>query len=418
MLYGDESKKQLDKYVEQLIIKSPDANNKKKRRILYDELKKKFNMTVNVADEILTFKKDMAYFTPFELFCVVWFLDRNSLDRFFTKKEIETLSKDKFEYSKPKLPIIFTDMIQITEDQWIGRTSLLEIMGLRNSQFFNYDENEQRALKKVKYGTTEIYKPFVNKKSVDAIQQCMLDGRYIPDTITLNMPDGAEFSYDDEEKELTVQSLPNGMFNLDDGFHRLLAMSRIHDFNPSFNYPMELRIVSFSNAKANDFIFQQDQKNQMKKIVSDTYDSSSIVNKIVIRLNMDPGCNIQGMIGRNDAKIDSAVLAKLISFYFIKGKMKKEDEMQTIIKTKTQLLEKFNALTEQDSDFLAKYSDKRLLITMAVFASDISQSKYAKAIKAIEEKITGNEETYFNISTAGTVRRKASEIVNREIGNV
>ena len=418
MLYGDESKRQLDKHVEQLIMKSPETNNKKKRRLLYDELKKKFNMTVNVADEILTFKKDMAYFTPFELFCITWFLDRKSLDKFFTEKEIETLSKDKFEQVKRKLPITFTDMVQITDDQWIGRYSLLEIMGLRNSQLFNYDENEQRALKKVRYGTTEVYKPFVNRRSVDAIQQCMLEGRYIPDTITLNMPDGAVFSYDNDTKELTVESLPNGMFNLDDGFHRLLAMSRIHDFNPNFNYPMELRIVSFSNVKANDFIFQQDQKNQMKKIVSDTYDSGSVVNKIIIRLNIDPACNIQGMIGRNDAKIDSAVLAKLIHSFFVKGKIKKEEEMQTVIRIKTQLLEKFNALTEQDDDFLGKYTEKRLFITMAVFASDVNQSEYATTIKRIEATISPEEDAYFNISSAGTIRRKAVEIISEEISNV
>lgn len=416
MLYGDESKKQLDKYVEQLIIKSPEVNNRKKRRLLYDELKERFNMTVNLADEILTFKKDMAYFTPYELFCVLACLEPNSLGKFFTEKEIAKLLKQKFKLLKATLPISFNNMVQISDDQWIGKTSLLEIMALRNAQLFNYDENEQRAMKRIIYGDSELFKPFVNRKSVDAIQDCMMEGRYVPDTITLNMPDGSEFFF--EDNVLTVKSLPDGMFNLDDGFHRVLAMSRIHDFNPNFDYPMELRIVNFSNTKANTFIYQQDQKNKMKKIVSDTYDSGSVVNKIVMRLNEDPGSNIQGMIGRNDAKIDSGVLAKLIGYFFIKGKPKKEEEMRVVISVKTDLLNKFNALTEQDESFFEAYSDERLMITMAVFASGIKPAKYAKTIKAIENGLTEEDIKVFNVSTSGVIRRKAIDLISEGINNV
>ena len=416
MLYGDESKKQLDKYVEQLIIKSPEVNNRKKRRLLYDELKERFNMTVNLADEILTFKKDMAYFTPYELFCVLACLEPNSLGKFFTEKEIAKLLKQKFKPLKATLPISFNNMVQISDDQWIGKSSLLEIMALRNAQLFNYDENEQRAMKRIIYGDSELFKPFVNRKSVDAIQDCMMEGRYVPDTITLNMPDGSEFFF--EDNVLTVKSLPDGMFNLDDGFHRVLAMSRIHDFNPNFDYPMELRIVNFSNTKANTFIYQQDQKNKMKKIVSDTYDSGSVVNKIVMRLNEDPGSNIQGMIGRNDAKIDSGVLAKLIGYFFIKGKPKKEEEMKVVISVKTNLLNKFNTLTEQDESFFEAYSDARLMITMAVFASGVKPAKYAKTIKAIECSLTEEDLKVFNVSTSGVIRRKAIDIINEGINNV
>ena len=416
MLYGNESKRQLDKHVEQLILSSDEVKNKKSRRNLYDELSNHFNMSINVADEILTFKKDMSYFTPFELFCVMWFLDRDNLKKFFTENEITALSTEKFEKKVAKFPLVFHNMVQIADDQFIGKTTLLELMALRAGRLFNYDENEQRALKRVKFGNTEIFKPFVNKKSVDDIQAAMLDGRYVPDPITLNMPEGTDFSF--SGNTLTVNSLPNGMFNLDDGFHRTLAMARIHDFNPEFDYPMELRIVNFSGSKANDFIFQQDQKNQMKKIVSYTYDTSAIPNKVIDRLNRDPGCNIQGMIGRNNAKINSAVLAKLIAYFFVDKKIKKENEMSEVIRIKTDLLSKFNLITEQDRGFLGKYSDERLFITMAVFASDISPDKYAEAIEKIEGNLTSEEIKYLNISSAGTIRKKAIDILQKEIGDV
>ena len=416
MLYGDESKRQLDKHIEQVIMNNADVGNRKKRRNIYDNLSNYFGMSINKADEILTFKKDMAYFTPFELFCVMWFLDRDNLGKFFTENEIETLSHEKFEDNKAKFPIVFDNMVQIADDQWIGKTSVKQLMSLRKAQLFNYDENEQRALKKVKFGTTEIYKPYVNKRSVNEIQAAMMDGRYVPDPITLNMPEGTEYVFNGNT--LTVYSLPNGMFNLDDGFHRTLAMSRIYDFDNTFDYPMELRIVNFSNDKANAFIFQQDQKNQMKRIVSATYDTNAVPNKIITRLNLDPGSNIQGMIGRNGAKIDSAVLAKLISYYYKLNRVNKEDEMQTVIKVKTELLGKFNALTEQDPEFLGAYTDERLLITIAVFASDKPQSEYAEIIKRIEGGLSEEEKKYMNISSAGTIRRKAVDIINKEINHV
>ena len=255
---------------------------------------------------MITFKRDIQEFTPFEIFCVVWFLDRKSLGKYFTPDEIENLSHEKIEISKAEFPIVFSNMVRVADDQWIGTITVKQLMEMKRSQMLNYDENEQRALRRVKRGEIEIFKPYVSNKNVSEIKESMMAGTYIPDPITLNMPEGSEFSFSDGK--LTASSLPKGMFNLDDGYHRYLAISQIYDFDKDFDYTMELRVVNFSNAKANSFIFQQDQKTPMRKIVSATYDTTSIPNKVISRLNEDSTSNIQGMVHRNQATRNAAVL--------------------------------------------------------------------------------------------------------------
>lgn len=415
MLYGEESRDQLNKRAEKIFSTQVPVSQKERRK-LYDDLLNKFNMPTKIAEEMITFKKDITEFTPFEIFCVMYFLDRDYLKRVFTDAEIEAFSNDKFEDIKIDFPLVFNDMVQITETQWIGKITAKELMQLKHNGLINYDENEQRALKRVKFGETEIYRPFVNRKSVADIKDSMERGTYIPDTLTLNMPDGSEYSFEDHK--MTVYSLPKDMFNLDDGYHRYLAISQISDFDPDWDYTMELRIVSFSNTKANDFIYQQDQKTRMKRIASETYNTNSIPNKIIARINEDPRCNIQGLIGRNNSYINSGVLGKLISTLFIKEKISKEKEMATVISIQKELIKKFNLLTEQDPWFLEKYDDIKLFVTMFIFASDAPENNYAKDIRLMIDSLSDEEKKAFNVSSINVIRKKAVNILAKKLEEI
>lgn len=413
MLYGEKSRGQLNDYAEKLFKEIIKRND---RRQLYDNVNKHFGMPIFDIEEMITFKRDIKEFTTFEVFCVMYFLDRDSLKKYFTEDEIAYLSKEKIVEENVSFPITFGNMVQIADDQWIGKITVQELMKLKKARLINYEEGEQRAFQRMKSGGIEIYKPFVSKRNVKEIKEAMENGAYIPDPITLNMPDGSTFSF--ENNTLTVYSLPKGMFNLDDGYHRYIAMSQIYDFDSDFDYPMELRLVNFSNAKANSFIFQQDQKTPMKKIVSDSYNVNAIPNKVVQRLNQDPMCNIQGMIGRNDAKINDAVLGKIISYFFVDKKIKKEDEMPQVIQIKNKLVTDFNALTEQDSKFLGKYDDALLLTTIYIFTSEIDQNHYAKAINQIYGKLSDDDKAMMKISTIGAVRKKSINVLQKLIKEV
>lgn len=414
MLYGEMSRDQMEKYATHLFLTAGVLKNKRTRRQFYANLLDKFNMKTTVAEEMINFKRDIKEFSSFEIFCVLYFLDQGSLKKFFTQSEIDNLAKEKFEDNKAEFPIVFNDMVQVTPDQWIGRITLQELMQMKRSRMLNYDENEQRAMERVKSGSIEVFKPFVNRKSVREIKELMLNGAYVPDPITLNMQDGASYEY--KNHTLTVYELPNGMFNLNDGYHRYLAMSQINDFDKNFDYVMELRIICFSNIKANNFIFQQDQKTRMRKIISDSYNSSSMANAVIARLKEDTTCNVSNLIGRNKANINEAVLGKLISHFYIERGTKKEDQIKEVIKIKNELKEKFNALTEQDDRFFGNYSDQLLFITIYVFKNCEERGRYAEIIETINSNV--KETSYYNIMSSGSIRRKAINELDKLIKEV
>lgn len=407
MLYGDKSREELNAHAEELFKK---IMSRRDRRNLYDEVNNKFNMPYDVIEQMVTFKRDIREFTTFEVFAVVWFADRDCLKKYFTQDEIKYLSEQKIETDLIQLPITFSNMVEIAPDQWIGKITLQQIIKLRNARLINYEEGEQRAFRRMKSGNIEIWRPFVSNRNVKEIKASMEAGTYIPDPITLNMPEGSEYSF--ENNTLTVLSLPKGMFNLDDGYHRYLAMIMINNFDKAFDYPMELRVVNFSNAKANNFIFQQDQKTPMKKIVSDSYDQNAVANKVIARLKEDPSCNIQTMIGRNDAKINEAVFSKLIKYFFVDPRIKKEDEMEHVISIKNVLRSKFNTLTEQDTRFFGSYTDALLFVTMYVFTSDTLEAKYADRITQLYNSLSDADRKVMSISTIGSVRKRAVNILD------
>lgn len=413
MIHGAKSRDELNVYAEKLFRA---LTKKADRRKLYNDVQKEFGIPISVVESMITFRRDVAEFTTFEVFAVVRCLDEKCLKKYFTEDEIAYLSTQKVTQDTISLPVTFENMVQVSADQWIGKITVHDLMQLKKARLINYEEGEQRAFQKMRSGGIELYKPFVSKKNVREIRDAMENGTYIPDPITLNMPEGSEFSFDNNT--VTVYSLPKGMFNLDDGYHRYIAMSQIYDFDETFDYPMELRLVNFSNAKANSFIFQQDQKTPMKKIVSDSYNVNAIPNKIVQRINQEPMCNIQGMIGRNDAKINDAILGKVISYFFVGRGVKREEENSLVIKIKNKLVADFNALTEQDERFLGKYDEQLLVTTLFVFASDAPKEKYAEIITNIYSGLTSEDRAVMRVSTTGTVRRKAINILQQKLKGV
>jgi hypothetical protein len=405
MLYGEKSRQDLNKHAEKLFS----VLEKRDKQKLYDDLYEKFTMSPSVADAMVSFKRDINEFNPFSVFCVVYFLDRDSLGKFFTQEEITYFSNSKFEETKIKFPVKIDNIVQVTEDQWIGKISSKKYLKLRDDGLINYQENQQRALRVVKYGEVEIYKPFVNQKAVKEIKEAMENGNYIPDPITLNMPEGCEYNFSDGC--ITIYSSPTGMVNLLDGYHRTLALSSIADFNPDFDMPIELRITSFSQSKAEQFIYQADQKTQMKKIVSDSFNPNDLANMVCQRLNDDKQCNIAGMIGRNKANISMPELAKLISYFYVSRDIKKDDRMKFVINTKNELKEKFNALTEEYPEFLGKYTTEMLFVTIYVFANNINLSN----IKTLLDRLSDEDRRTLQLSNG--IRRKAINILKKAVEN-
>lgn len=410
MINGEKSRESLNTYLEKQLAKltKPTA-----RRELYKQISDKFNISPVKISDMVTFKKDIREFTNFEVFAVLYFINDKALSKYFTENEIQRYSNERCDSQTLNLPIILEGMVQICDDQWIGKTTVKTLMNLKNSRMINYDENEQRIYKIVQSGDSVAKRIWINNASVASIKDAMEREKYIPDVITLNMPiDGSEFTYSEEDKALKIQSLPDGMFNLIDGYHRYLAMSQISNFNETFDYPLELRIVNYSTEKVEQFIWQNDQKTRMRKVDSDTYDQYSLCNRIAQRINQDPGSNIQGMIGRNGAQISMQQLTMLIRFYFLKDRIAKKDENKVVIEVKNTLEAKFNSFTEAAPEYLSNvYSSKDLFIIMHVFAREEASNVCYSKIQYLMNSTADMPNNLFDLSNQ--VRRKTVNTLDK-----
>jgi hypothetical protein len=88
---------------------------------------------------------------------------------------------------------------------------------------------------------------------------------------------------------------------------------------------MELRIVNFTEDKAKQFIWQEDQKTQMRKIDSKSMNMNSSANIVVTRLNENVRCNLKGLISRNEGTIPFGELAELVDYFYFKGISKEKE---------------------------------------------------------------------------------------------
>ena len=321
----------------------------------------KFGINIGAVADIFALKKDIMECDVFEVFALLYALDESSLSDYFSKEEINKYMEDK--KKEIEYPITLNDMVQVKDNQWIGKTSLQELMKFKEAGLINYEENKQRAYRTIKQGDS----------SIKEIKTALEKERYIPDDITLNMPDGSEFNYFEKEHSLEIHKLPNNMFNIIDGYQRYIAMSQIYNYDKTFDYPMELRIVNFKKSKAEQFVFQKDQKTVMKKVVSKTNVRYSVSNKVVSSLNQDIDSELQGMIGRNNEKISMVTLSSLIDWFYVKDNyISIGDESAYSKDIAEELKGKFNSLINSDPDYREKeYSDELLLVLIYLFHNNI-----------------------------------------------
>ena len=174
-----------------------------------------------------------------------------------------------------------------------------------------------------------------------------------------------DFYYDEDKCILVIKSLEH--FDITDGFHRYIAACQISDKDPNFNYNMELRIVNFTEDKAKQLIFQEDQKTQMRKIDSNSMNMNKAANITVARLNENVRCNLKGLIDRNEGIVPFAELAELVHYFYFKG-VGKEKERIVTLKAVAELTDDFNMLTEYNTDYLeCRMNYVTLLVAMFCF---------------------------------------------------
>lgn len=335
---------------------------------IYNYANHTYEIPKGFVSDLVSRRMEMSEASEFVLFIMLDSIcntEKNKKDskiyEFYTEQEIKHYKNSKYEVNKIKFPLVFK-MIQIAEDQWVGKISADLLMKLRQVQLINYNENAQRTMQRIVRGDKEVYKIKVNQKAVDGIQNSFENRSFIPNTITLNIPmeTNYDFYYDEEDLSLVIKSLEH--FDITDGYHRYLAAGRAKNKNPNFDYPMELRIVNFTEDKAKQFIFQEDQKTKMRKVDSNSMNMTKAANIVVERLNDNVKCNLKGLINRNDGLIPFGEFAELVNYFYFKG-IGKEKEKVVIVNAINELTCNFNALTEYNTWYLENKMDYRTLLT-------------------------------------------------------
>lgn len=273
-------------------------------------LKEEYNIPLGLSSDYVSRNASFNEASDFILFAVMDAVGEIKIHDYFSDKEYSKYKKQKFEYKKIKFPLVF-NAIQIAEDQWISSISAKQLMEFRNCQIISYNENTQRTMTRSTSGGIEHYKITLNRKAVEGIKKSYLNNAYIPNTLTFNIPEDTEFDYDASAELLNITSLSH--FDILDGYHRYIALSEISNTNPKFDYSMELRLVTFSEEKARQFIWQEDQKTKMSRIDSATFNQYKTSNVIVQRLN---GGALKGAASTNEGKVDSAILANALDYTF------------------------------------------------------------------------------------------------------
>lgn len=364
------AKQELEIYLEKEIMKI--ISNVDICQNIYLCLKETYDIPRSVTSDFLTMRTPLVEASDFILFCLLDGIEKETkkkksrIDEYFTSQEIKAYSVAKYNVDKIKFPLILK-MIQVTDDQWIGKIDTKTLMKFRAAQLINYNVNAQRTMQRIIKGDKEIYKITINQATVNAIYKLYIDDAYIPTPFTLNIPQDInnDFYYDEDKNELVIRSLDH--FDINDGYHRYVAACKAHDLDENFNYSMELRIVTFSEDKSKQFIYQQDQKTKMRKADSDSMNMNKAANIVVKRLNESPRCNLKGLINRNKGAINFADLAELVHYFYFKGKTTKDRENILIVSVVKELTEMFNMITEYNEKYLESYSYKQLVAVMFLF---------------------------------------------------
>lgn len=406
--------KVLTKKFESIILDTDKCNS------VYDYAYNVYDIPRVLSSDIVCFRMDISEVSEFVLFCLADSLNRTelgkiNLEEFFTDLELKTYPNEKFIVEKIKFPIKIK-MLEVEQDQWIGKTDINFLMLLRDAQLINYNINAQRTMHSIVQNGEKIYKITLNDRAVNSIKEHLEDSSFIPNTITLNIPmdEESDFIYDEENSELIIKSLAH--FDILDGYHRYIAAGKVKDNNKDFDYNFELRIVNFTDDKAKSFIFQEDQKTKMKKLDSMSFDMNNTANIIVERLNNNSMFNLMKQISRNDGLINFGELASLVQYLFVKRGDKYKNKNLLIMNTVKLLTEEFNALTEYDEKYYEHYNYRKLSIIICMFYIYRHEDKtdMVKRIDNILETVDSFNSKAFTNRNIGTILKETLRL-DREV---
>lgn len=341
-----------------------------------------------VTDRVSLFNQEIEI-----IYCITEAVDihynEKLAETYFSQKEITKFKAFKYHTGKLTFPIVIPAIEVDCGRQWVGSINAKYLLEWEQFGKIRYNVEKQRVRKQFIRGEDVAFKLDVKEKSVKEIANLMKKKEYIPDIITLDLPDDddtLDYEYLDNKRELLIRKIDH--FDISDGFHRLLAMKRCKMENPGFDYPMEIRITAFPIYRTQSFIYQQDQKNKMSVTNSNSMNKSRASNMVVERLNdIGNGCNLCGQIKRSGGILEYSALSDLIEYYWFKSYPGKEFKNKEISDVMTEVRGLINTFVDTNPDYYEKYINYKILSVYFWLIKEKgceSQQAAKKTIKALK----------------------------------
>lgn len=183
--------------------------------------------------------------------------------RYFSERELEKAKKYEREINKDiiELPLEVSDMIMLDSENFIGKIKMTDLVRIDNSNLIQYIYGSQRSPKF--RGIVPV--PDINLKNVKEIEEHMLNGTYLPDTISLNIYsyETNSVQYNQRARSLIINE--GVVISILDGFHRLKAGSRAVSKNSDLPQLMQLAVKVYDEEMAEKYFGQINTYHPVKK---------------------------------------------------------------------------------------------------------------------------------------------------------
>lgn len=377
-----------EKQLRNIVLEQLESLQREKIQRLADELQKR-NI---VGGEVSALRMKLKPIDELDIRELYWYaealnkikdgddLSTIDLSNYYSDREIASFKDGFREVGKIDYPITISNVQQVDYDQWAGVINVEDWVKMYESQVIAYNFETQRN-PLVKYTTTGEFNTInINAKAIKEIKAGLLDGSFIPNTITLNVnTDNSDNEWNYDGKSFYLM---NGQFDIIDGFHRYRALISAKKENPDLDLNFKVAIMAFDTKKAKRFISQEDKRTPLPKIYAKSLGGEK-ENVVVQRLNEDSGSLLFKQISTyGKYVINTTELAALVSSEFTL------ESNADIMKAKNELKKLFESLFSERPEFLEKrISHKELTVIVRCYSlfKDDAISKILLCLDKIDQ---------------------------------
>lgn len=317
MIGKEEILKKLDSFFDSVY------SNKELEESYYSVMSKKRSMNRGRFNGYVFHMIDINKMTDEEIY---WFAsyEKTGIDvkEYFSPEEQKRYSKSKVVIKKPQFPIVFDNVLPVSDDQFVTTINTQVLYELYNNSILAYNIRTQRAPKICYKDGREAYKININRWSVKEIKELIERGLYIYNDLSFNVGGREEndFYYDEQNAKFVLRS---GMFDILDGFHRTMAIIQVMNEDPEINLNFVLNIMNFSEEKARRFVAQQDKRNKINPSFSRSLDDTKYDSILTKRLNENSNSILFGQIKTvGKRQIDFGKTANAVKAFYNPKSMK------------------------------------------------------------------------------------------------